>query len=47
MPKIEKAHNIKAYYMMPIKELLTKFQQTIKASEKMFSDFEKKSGGKI
>jgi hypothetical protein len=29
--------------MMPLKELLTKFEQIMKASDKMFTDFEKKN----
>lgn len=41
--KIEKAYNIKAYYMMPLRELLSKFEQIMKASEKSFAEFEKKN----
>ena len=42
IPKIEKAHNIKAYYMMPLKDLLLKFEQIMRASDKMYSDYDKK-----
>jgi len=29
--------------MMPLKELLSKFEQTMKASDKMYSGYEKKA----
>jgi hypothetical protein len=41
--KVEKANNIKTYYMIPIKDLLKKFEQIMQASDKMYAEFDKKN----
>ena len=40
--KIEKAVNIKAYYMAPLRELIKKFQGIMEASDKMYIEFDRK-----
>ncbi len=43
LTKIEKAHNIKTYSMIPIKDLMARLQTLVKSSAKLHGEFQKKA----